>query len=203
MNEPVLCVALPVERLAVRRAAASVHVLSVGMGARRSSVSLLSAGRGALLVAGVAGALADDVEPGDLVVADSLLLAGEDGAAAGPRIEVPAAVPIAAALRAVGLRTKVGPVVTSPRIVSGDARRRLARSGAVAVDMESYTLAAAAPARRLAVVRAVVDTPSAPLGRPGTVRRGLVALRNLRRAVPALEEWAGSAPSSPFAQEVV
>jgi 4-hydroxy-3-methylbut-2-enyl diphosphate reductase len=39
------------------------------------------------------------------------------------------------------------------------------------------------------VVRAVVDTPEAPLYRPDTVVHGLTALRSLRRAAPALREW--------------
>ncbi|MFP5347190.1 MAG: 4-hydroxy-3-methylbut-2-enyl diphosphate reductase, partial [Actinomycetes bacterium] len=134
---------------------------------------------------------------------DSLLLADEDGVHAGPPIEIRGAVPLAASLHAIGLPARVGAVLTSPRVVRGDARRRLAASGALAVDMETYRLAAAAPGRPLAVVRAVVDTPSEPLARPGTVRRGLAALRTLRRAVPALEEWATSASPCKPAQEVV
>src|SRR5204862_125250 len=75
-------------------------------------------------------------------------------------------------------------------------REELRRAGAIAVDMESAWLAAAAGARPLAVVRVVVDTPGRELRRPlATARGGLRALRTLRRAVPALQTWAeGSGP---------
>ncbi|MFD0744950.1 hypothetical protein ACFQ1L_26390 [Phytohabitans flavus] len=41
-------------------------------------------------------------------------------------------------------------------------------------------------------MRAVVDTPEHPLWRFGTPARGVRALRALRRAVPALQQWAAA-----------
>jgi 4-hydroxy-3-methylbut-2-en-1-yl diphosphate reductase len=58
------------------------------------------------------------------------------------------------------------------------------------VDMESAPLGIAAAGRPFAAVRAVVDTATNPLWTIGTVRRGIAALRMLRQAVPALDQWA-------------
>jgi 4-hydroxy-3-methylbut-2-enyl diphosphate reductase len=72
--------------------------------------------------------------------------------------------------------------------VDGAARKALSRTGAVAVDMESAWLApAGAP---FIALRAIVDTPRHPLWSVGTAARGIRALRALRRAVPALDQWA-------------
>jgi 4-hydroxy-3-methylbut-2-enyl diphosphate reductase len=72
--------------------------------------------------------------------------------------------------------------------VTGRARAALAATGAVAVDMESAWLAAAAadPDRPLAVVRAVLDGPGRELADPRP------ALRALRAAAPVLAEWAAA-----------
>jgi 4-hydroxy-3-methylbut-2-enyl diphosphate reductase len=52
---------------------------------------------------------------------------------------------------------------------------------------------AAAPGQvPFAVVRAVVDTADHPLLRPGTPARALRALANLRRAAPAIQQWAAA-----------
>jgi len=136
-----------------------------------------------VLIAGLAGALDPRLRPGDLVVATEVR---RPGAASVP---VPTAAPLAAALRRRGLRVHLGPVVSHRTTVQGAARAELATTGALAVDMESAWLAGAAGGGPLAVVRAVVDTPGAPLLRPGTAVRGLRALRALRRAVPALHDW--------------
>ncbi|WP_433559823.1 4-hydroxy-3-methylbut-2-enyl diphosphate reductase [Pseudonocardia xinjiangensis] len=117
------------------------------------------------------------------MVADEVQRDGHDP------VPVPTAAPLAAALRRCGLRVHVGPVLSSPVVVDGARRAELARSGALTVDTESAWLAAGAGGGPFAVVRAVVDTPSAALYRPGTVVRGVAALRSLRRAAPALRAW--------------
>jgi 4-hydroxy-3-methylbut-2-enyl diphosphate reductase len=99
---------------------------------------------------------------------------------------------LAGALRRAGLRVHTGPVVTVSGVVNSPARRRrLAATGAVAVDNESALLASADGCT--AVVRAVVDTPGRPLLRPGTPARGVAALAALRRAAPTIEAWASAA----------
>ncbi|HET6293112.1 MAG TPA: 4-hydroxy-3-methylbut-2-enyl diphosphate reductase [Kribbella sp.] len=139
-----------------------------------------------MLVAGVAGALSDELEPGDLVVADEIRGAGEP-------IPSQASPFLVGELRRAGLTVHHGPLMTTPRIVDAPAARRtLAESGALAVDTESALLAAAAPQGQAIAVRAIVDTPDHRLLRPGTLVRGPRALRSLRRAAPAIDAWAAA-----------
>ncbi|GAA3081401.1 hypothetical protein GCM10010464_51840 [Pseudonocardia yunnanensis] len=192
MRNPVVCTPLRAERIAVGRRPGAAQVVRTGFGPRRSRAAahrIAAGGARPVLVAGVAGALDARLRPGDLVVADEVRGDGVEP------VMVPSAVPLAAALRRVGLRVHVGPVFSSPSVVDGDRRSELARTGALAVDMESAWLADAAAGGPFAVVRAVVDTPDAPLYRPSTLVHGLRALRSLRRAAPALDDWlAATAP---------
>jgi 4-hydroxy-3-methylbut-2-enyl diphosphate reductase len=158
----VLCAPLAIERRAIPGA------VRVGMGDR----TVLPDGD-AFVVAGVAGGLADQVRPGDVVVA----------------AEDPSAPMLAAALRRLGLTVHVGPLHTSDRVVTGAARGPLAATGALAVDMETGPLRAAANGRPFVAVRVVADAVGAPLWSPGTLVRGARALRTLRRTVPALRQW--------------
>ena len=124
----------------------------------------------AFLVAGVAGGLGPSVRPGDVVVApdpSAPLLAGE--------------------LRRRGLTVHIGPIHTSDHIVTGAERRAY---HAIAVDMETSHLRKAAGDRPFAAVRAISDGVGAPLWSPGTLARGVRALRTLRAAAPALRQWA-------------
>jgi 4-hydroxy-3-methylbut-2-en-1-yl diphosphate reductase len=157
------------------------NLVRTGMGRARSAAH---SPNGPLLIAGVAGALTDDLRPGEIVVATELL-GGPDGA-----IPVPSAPLLASALRRLGLTVHCGPILTVPGVLHGAAARReaAARTGAIAVDTESAYLAGSA-AHPVAAVRSIVDTPGAPLLRPGTIHRGLGALRSLRRAAPAIRDW--------------
>ncbi|MFC5995793.1 4-hydroxy-3-methylbut-2-enyl diphosphate reductase [Pseudonocardia hispaniensis] len=189
LGDPVVCAPLSVERAALGRRIAGVPVRHTGAGPERSAAAaaqLAAAGPRPVLVAGVAGALAASLRPGDLVVADEVR--SED---AEP-IPIPSARPLATALRRLGLRVHVGPVFSSRVLVGGARRAALAETGALAVDMESAWLSAAAGGGPFAVVRAIVDTPEAPLARPGTPARGMAALRALRRAAPAVRAWAAA-----------
>jgi 4-hydroxy-3-methylbut-2-enyl diphosphate reductase len=71
-------------------------------------------------------------------------------------------------------------------------RSRLGDDGVLAVDMESFWLAAAAGGRPLAVLRVVVETRDRRLVDPRTAVAGARALAALRRAGRALEEWAAA-----------
>ena len=185
---------LRIERAALAGGLTTSRTVHSGMGARRSQRFELRGpdGRapGPVIVAGVAGSLVASVRSGDLIVADEVRGAGE-------AIRLPSAELLAGALRRLGLRVHVGPVHSSPAIVSGRRRAELAATGALGADQESAWLVRRLveqhPQTPLAVVRAVVDTPEHPLLRPGTAVRGPAALRSLRRAAPALEQWAGSA----------
>ena len=112
-----------------------------------------------LAVAGTGGGLSASLQPGDLVVASRVT-----GGAA--EISCPSAPLLAGELRRAGLRAVAGPVVSTPRLVRGAGRERLAAGGALAADLESAGLLTAAADRPAIVVRAVSDTAARPLGRP-------------------------------------
>jgi 4-hydroxy-3-methylbut-2-en-1-yl diphosphate reductase len=155
---------LPVERWAVPGA------VRLGMGAR----TRLPSGDG-FLVAGLAGGLAPSVRPGDLVVAPD-----------------PSAPMLAGELRRLGLTVHIGDIHTSDHVVTGTERSRLASTGALAVDMETAALRAAAGDRPFAAVRVVTDAVGAPLWSPGTLLRGVRGLGVLRKAAPVLRQWAAA-----------
>ena len=70
--------------------------------------------------------------------------------------------------------------------------RRLAATGAIAVDMESAPLLAGAAGSPAVVLRAISDTPDHPVVSPRIVAGGLAALRSLRQAAPVLAQWAAA-----------
>ena len=101
-----------------------------------------------VLIAGVAGALGNELRPGDLVVADEIRGEAEP-------IPSHASSFLVGALRRAGLRVHHGPIVTTRRIVDApDARRALGATGALVADTESALVAAAAPLGQAAVIRA-------------------------------------------------
>ncbi len=179
----VVCAPLAMERAALR--GARTPVLRTGMGPRRSAAAAAALGARPRLVAGVGGGLDAGVHPGDLVVATELRRPD------APPIECASAPLLAGQLRRLGLRVHLGPVASTPAVVAGAARRALTATGVLAVETESAWLAPPADTP-FAVIRSIVDTEHAPLLHPGTVARGVAALRQLRRAVPALDAWAAA-----------
>jgi 4-hydroxy-3-methylbut-2-en-1-yl diphosphate reductase len=187
VSDPIICTPLRAEQAAVRAGRPQARVVRTGMGAhrtrrRRSRIT----GSGPVAVLGVAGGLAPQVRPGDIVVASEVRTGGVT-------VRCPSAPLLAGALRRAGLRTHVGPIVSSAGVVSGRERAALAATGALAVDMETAQLAEVCGDRPFAVVRAVVDTADAPLLRLGTARRGVTALLALRKAAPIVAQWAAAA----------
>jgi 4-hydroxy-3-methylbut-2-en-1-yl diphosphate reductase len=183
---------LGIEARALGRGAPEARVVRTGMGPARSRAALDLAraaadGACAVAVGGFAGALRGDLRPGEVVVAS------EVRAPDGTGTRSPAAPLVAAVLRRRGLRVHVGPVESAERIVRGARRAALAPGGGLAVDMESAWLAAAAGERPLAVVRAIVDTPSRDLRRPlATAAGARRARRALTVAARGLAEWAAA-----------
>jgi len=184
----VVCAPSPLEARALR-AGSCTPVLRTGTGPRRASraaASLPLCGYDAAAVAGIAGALDPRLETADVVVADSVV----DAARSRPERQLPAAEVLAGQLRRLGLRVRTGPVVSAGHVVTGRERGRLARDGALTVDMESaWLLPEGLPG---AVVRVVADVAGEPLLRPATLRRLRVACRTLARVGPALDAWAGA-----------
>jgi 4-hydroxy-3-methylbut-2-en-1-yl diphosphate reductase len=194
VSRPLVHAPLRLEATALRRGLATsgapgvdaVEVSRSGMGRRRARAAARTASRDdrPVCVAGLGGALVVGLRPGDVVVATEVRADG--------RIRpLPSAHLLAASLRRRGLTVVLGPVLTLDRVVSEPGRAALARTGAVAVDMESADLLAGVDGPA-AVVRVIVDGPGQPLLHPRVVRAGPTALRSLRRTAPALAEWAAA-----------
>jgi 4-hydroxy-3-methylbut-2-enyl diphosphate reductase len=195
MTGPVICAPLRVEARALRRGlrgpdtneGARLDVVRTGYGPARSAVAaarLEPSGAG-LVVAGVAGALSNDLSVGDLVVASEVR-------GGGPAVSCASAPLLAGELRRAGLRVHVGPIATVGHLVGKGEHAALAETGAIAVDMESAPLLQGTPRRPSVVVRAISDTPAYPVASPRIVTGGLAALRALRLAGPVLARWAAA-----------
>jgi 4-hydroxy-3-methylbut-2-enyl diphosphate reductase len=188
-----VAVALRLEALVVRAALPGAHLVRTGMGPKRAGAAAtrwVSGQPAALAVAGVCGGLDPRLRPGEVVVASEVR--GPDGVLACPSGRL-----LVAALARRGLRAHLGPLVSVDHVVRGEERARLHAEGAVAADMESAFLAAAAgltPSRAaaLAVLRVVSDAPGRELARLGVVADALRALRALHHAAPALADWAAA-----------
>jgi 4-hydroxy-3-methylbut-2-enyl diphosphate reductase len=181
------------ERAAVGRVLPGAVVIRTGMGVTRAAraVARTGIGKGPVAVLGVAGGIAPHVLAGDVVVASEIR--GDVGT-----FPCPSAPLLAALLRRAGFRVHVGPLVTisgSKPTTTAEQRQQLEDAGAIAVDMETAPIAAAAAASGapLAAVRVVTDTAAAPLWHPGIIKRGFVALRTVRRLAPLLQQWASAA----------
>jgi 4-hydroxy-3-methylbut-2-enyl diphosphate reductase len=181
---------LRIEAFAAKRGASSAEVIRTGMGAARSRVAGSQvAGRPARVIAvlGFCGALTDELEPGDVVVADELR-------GNGPPLKCQPFQQLVRELEHAGVSARSGPIVSVPKLSRGGDRARLAEDGSIAVDMETAWLAPAAAGRPFAALRAVVDTPSRELVRISTLFSGVKAYRALGRAASALESWVATLP---------
>ena len=196
MNRPavghglVVLTPLAIEARAVKSGLPTARVVKVGMGPRRAARGAVvsSSGNGAtsaVAVAGFCGALDSSLRPGEVVVAS------EVRGPAGAR-PLPSSGMLVAALSRLGVPARLGPILSVDHVVRSAERAELARTGALAVDMESAWLAPAANGHPLAVMRVVTDSPGRDLlAHPvATAVGGLRAYRALARAVPALEAWA-------------
>jgi 4-hydroxy-3-methylbut-2-enyl diphosphate reductase len=181
-----ICSPLRIEARAVRRGLRdsndAAEVIRTGYGTTRATqaAGALSHGSfGQLIIMGVGAGLSADLSPGDLVVGTDV-----DGVACT------SAPLLAAELRRAGLSARTGRITTVDHLIRRGERAALAADGALAADMESAPLAAAAGGRPIAVIRAISDTPNHPLA--GIVSGGLAALRSLRAAAPIAQRWAAA-----------
>jgi hopanoid-associated phosphorylase len=180
---------LTAEAAVARRA--GIAMAASGVGPEAAAVlarQFARAGARGLVSFGIAGGLSPDLKPGALILGDAVI-AGEGRYPCDPTWLAQARARLPAAL--------VGPVAASDSVVGTRAEKRaLAEGGAIAVDMESGAVAAAAREFGLPflVLRAVADRaddeiPAAAAAAllPGQGARAF-ALALLRRpqAVPAL-----------------
>jgi len=138
---------------------ASCLVVQTGIGPARAAAAAAAAPpAGAFLACGCAGALVDWLVAGDLVAAESVIALGADGRLGERLPGVGAGLAAWAAGR--GFRVHVGALVASPVVLgTAAAKAALGVTGALAVEMESGALAAAARVRGVpfAALRAVLD----------------------------------------------
>ncbi len=192
MSDVLIATPLRVEELLIRSAARGARVHKTGMGPEKSRASahaLRSEPGEALMVLGFCGGLDAQSRPGEVIVAEEVLAATDEGHAP-ERAACAGATELATALAACGLTVRAGPVVCVSRLALGGRRAELLAAGAIAVDMESVWLAAGAGGRPFGVVRVVLDSPSHELLRPQAAAGAVRAGQALRRAAAAtLHEW--------------
>jgi 4-hydroxy-3-methylbut-2-en-1-yl diphosphate reductase len=165
----------------------SARIYRTGVGPRRARAAVQALARDpadALLVLGFGGGLAPDSQVGEVVVADEVN--GPDGT----RVSCAPAAALAGVFEARGFSVCRGTVSSVARPALGKRRVQLRERGAIAVDMESAWLAAAARGRPFAVVRVLSDTPTRELTRPLLTLAGVMrASVTLRRVAATLSEW--------------
>jgi nucleoside phosphorylase len=190
VTAPLFLVPLGLEARAVSRGAGAENVERIGMGPVKSTAARVRVARRVsdgrpLVVLGVGGGLVAGMSPGDVVVATSVQITNQE-----PSIQLSYAPEVAGLLRTAGLNVVEAPVISSPKIISGDADRRAAAAfGAVAVDMESYWCAPLSARHPFAVVRVLLDTPEYELFSPRIPATVLRAWRSLSRGARSLRAW--------------
>lgn len=150
------------------RGETDILAIATGMGLAHARAAALRAfelypDAGLAVGTGVAGALTDGLAPGDLVLADHVMVR-HDGVSEPERlitIDGELLDEFGRRLAAAGLRFASGGMLSSPRVLSGGVEKRLARknTGAIAVDMETASIAEQASARgiRFTCLRAIID----------------------------------------------
>jgi 4-hydroxy-3-methylbut-2-enyl diphosphate reductase len=170
------------------------HVRKTGMGPKRSKAAAgelvnVGAGASAMLVLGFCGGLDAGSVPGEVIVAQQVYSAEDEGHVR-ERVSCDLSSQLVQRLAGRGMKVRTGDVVCVSRLALGDRRAQLHAGGAIAVDMESVWLAAGAGGRPFGVVRVVLDSPEHELMRVRAVAGALRAARSLRRVAGALHEWA-------------
>jgi 4-hydroxy-3-methylbut-2-en-1-yl diphosphate reductase len=167
-------------------------VRKTGMGPKRSraAAGVLAADSGrAMLVLGFCGGLDETSVPGEVIVAQDVYAAQDEGHA-DERVRCDLHDQLVQRLTGRGLKVRAGDVVCVSRLALGDRRAELHAGGAIAVEMESVWLAPGAGGRPFGVVRVVLDSPTHELMRLRAAAGALRAALALRRVAGALHEWA-------------
>jgi 4-hydroxy-3-methylbut-2-en-1-yl diphosphate reductase len=190
MSGLLLAAPLRLEALLISSAARGALVHKTGMGpdrARLAAGKLAAHAAARMLVVGFCGGLDEESVPGEVIVAEEVYAATDEGHEE-QRVRCEMTEQLLLSLAGRGMKVRVGNVVCVSRLALGERRAELSAGGAIAVDMESVWLASAAGTRPFGVVRVVLDSPSHELMRPQAIGGALRAARALRRVAKALHD---------------
>lgn len=196
MSDLLIAAPLSIEAALISSAARGARVRRTGMGPERATAAaerLAQAPGGALLVLGFCGGLDAESVPGEVIVAESVCAASDEGHPP-QRCACVDVEGLVRTLRDRRMAVRSGEIVCVSKLALGERRAQLLAGGALAVDMESVWLAAGAAGRPFAVVRVVLDSPSHELLRPQAAAGALRAARALRRVAGALSAWEPPVP---------
>jgi adenosylhomocysteine nucleosidase len=163
--------------------------------ARAEAARLIAEGAAGLVSFGLAGGLAPAAATGDLILADAVALPGGGRVAA----DVAWRRRLMEAMATAGSRPHEAAVAGSDRLLATPAAKQalFEASGALAVDMESHAVAAAAQGagRRFVVVRAIADPHDQALPRAARVALGPGGEIRLLMVARALAQRPGDLPT--------
>lgn len=191
-GELLIAAPMRVEAALISSASRGSLVRKTGMGPKRSrsaSGDLARRRANAMLVVGFCGGLDDQSVPGEVIVAEEVFAAADEG---HPEDSVRCllAAELVDRLTGRGMKVRAGRIVCVSRLALGERRAELHAGGAIGVDMESVWLAAGAGERPFGVVRVVLDSPSHELMRVQAVPGVMRAAVALRKVAAALHGWA-------------
>ncbi|HEV3047576.1 MAG TPA: hypothetical protein VGY13_09465 [Solirubrobacteraceae bacterium] len=192
MSDLLLAAPMRIEAALISSAGHGRLVRKTGMGPGRSRAAvaeLTGAPASAMLVLGFCGGLDEDSVPGEVIVAEEVYSAEDEGHPP-ERVRCELAGALVQRLAGRGMKVCAGEVVCVSRLALGERRAQLHERGAIAVDMESVWLAAGAGERPFGVVRIVLDSPRHELLRVQALGGALRAALALRRVAGALHGWA-------------
>jgi nucleoside phosphorylase len=191
MSELLVAAPLRIEAALIASAARGAVVRKTGMGPRRAKAAageLVRHAGSAMLVLGFCGGLDASSIPGEVIVAEEVYAATDEGHRE-ERVRCELTGELLQRLTGLGLKVRTGNVVCVSRVARGSRRAELHAGGAIAVDMESVWLAAGTGGRPFGVARIVLDSPEHELLRVGAAAGALRAALALRRVAGALHEW--------------
>ncbi len=190
MSSLLVAAPLRVEAALISSAAGGARVRKTGMGPDRAKAAageLAAHAASAMLVLGFCGGLDASSVPGEVIVAEEVYAAADEGHLE-QRVRCDLADQLLGRLTGRGMKVRVGSVVCVSRLALGERRAELHAGGAIAVDMESVWLAPGAGERPFGVVRVVLDSPEHELLRPQAAFGAIRAAWALRRVAGALQD---------------
>ncbi len=191
MGELLIAAPMRIEAALISSRARGALVRKTGMGPARSrsaSAELARRQGRAVLVVGFCGGLDEQSVPGEVIVAEEVFAAADEGHAQ-QSVSCVLAGELVGRLTGLGMKVRAGRIVCVSKLALGERRAELHAGGAIGVDMESVWLAAGAGERPFGVVRVVLDSPSHELMRPQAVGGVMRAAVALRRVAGALAGW--------------